>query len=305
MGHRDKDAHTYSYNHRLLLGTHRKIESFILIFTVILISWMVLLASEHDKVSKCQHRVNQARYQYVLSPDLTLEEIMSTVNTALASMQVKMNFNADTTNGTQIVKKMDTERDLLTKSNFYLLLLEEYDSYRWTLHTYTPHMCGSTPPVSMEVLPNVDYEKAQYRSDAVVIPHFLNTTHHFMLFSSLITKDPDRILTFVQLESVFPGLYALSSADDSIVTKEAYLRRDYGEGELYFNSAALDITVRIQQWKGDGEKAIFWSILLYTTSIYSELALKSLHRSLESSFLANNMFCSSKACLRPEAIFLS
>lgn len=305
MGHRDKDAHSCSYNHRLLLLTHRRIESFILIFTVILISWMILLGSEHDTVSKCQHRVNQARYQYVLSPNLTFEEIMSTVNTALASMQVKLNFNADATNGTRIVNAMDTDRDLLSRSNFYLLLSEEYGSFRWTLHTYTPDMCSGSPPVSMEVLPNVDYEKAQYRSDAVMIPHILNTTHHFMLCSTLITKDPDRISSFVQLESVFPGLYALSSADDSIVAKEKYLRRDHGEGELYFNSAALDITVQVQQWKGDGEKASFWSILLYTTSIYSEEPLKSLHRSLESSFLANNMFCSSKACVRPETIFLS
>lgn len=262
----------------------------------------MFLSSEQHKVSKCQHRASQAHYQYALSPNLTVQEILSTLNTALNSVHVTLTFNPRDSNETRTVKVMDTERGLLADNRFYLLHWEDHGLYHWNLRRYSAHICGSSPSVSMEVLPNVDYEKAQYRASSVMIPHILNNTHHFLLSSTLSTNDPNRILTFVQLESVFPGLYALSSADDSVAAKDTYTYRNYGDGDLYFNSEALDITIRIQGWKKDG-KSLFWSVAMSTISIPSETALVALHRSLESSFLANRMVCRSKACMNPESFF--
>lgn len=314
MGRKEKEAHTLSYDHHLLLGTQRRIGTFILIFSVVFIFWVMLLSSEHHKVSQCQHRASESHYQYVLSPNLTFKEIVTTLNTVFNSVHVTMNFNTYSSNATQQLLVMDTERGLLASNRFYLLKWEDHETFHWNLRTFTEQICDTRettegggrgkPSVSMEVLPNVDYEKAQYRASAVMVPHILNNTHHFMLSSTLNTNDANRICSFVELESVFPGLYALSSADDSIVVKGTYTHHDYGDGDVYYNGQALDITVRIQEWKKGG-KDLFWSVLISTISIPAESALVSLHKSLSSSFVANNMFCKSKDCMSPESVFLS
>lgn len=299
MGH--KEAHTHAYNHRLLVGTQRKLGSFILIFTVFVISWMVFLAAVHNKESSCQYRAHEAKFQNLLQPALTYEEILSAVNTVFEARQVILNFD-DEHPKSEVIEVMDTSARLLSNNGFRLLRRHD-KSWKWDLRTFSENMCDSLSTVSMEVLPNVDYEKAQYRAIALSTPHIQNNTLHYMLSSQLSTNDPNRITSFVQLESVFPGFYALSSADDKVLVQSMYTLNRLGSGEVYFKSTSLNVEVNIDQWM-KGDKPLFWVLGFSSDDVHAQTALQSLQRSLEAYLTENNMMCKEKVCMSPDDVFL-
>lgn len=299
MGH--KEAHTHAYNHRLLAATQRKIGSFILILTVFVIAWVVFLAAIHNKESSCQHRAHEAKYPNILTSSLTYEEILSAVNTVFEARRVILNFD-DEHHKSEVVEVLDTQANLLSNNGFRLLRRHE-KSWKWDLRTFSDHMCNSFAPVSMEILPNVDYEKAQYRAIALSVPHIQNNTLQYMLSSQLSTNDGNRISSFVQLESVFPGFYALSSADDKVLVQSTYTLNRLGTGEVYFNGAPLNIIVEVQQWT-KGDKPLFWVLGLSSSDVHAQTALMSLQRSLGAHLMENNMMCKDKVCMSPDDVFL-
>eukprot|EP00796_Vickermania_ingenoplastis_P004403 gene4403-3203_t len=297
MGH--KEGHTLAYNHRMLAAAQRKIGSFILVFAVMVIAWVVFLAAIHNRETSCQLRSHEARFQNVLPPSLTLDEIMNALQTVFDERKVELTIS-DAHGFTFNIDLLDTETDLLMNNGFRLLRWRDKSWIKWDLRSFSFQMCDAAPPVSMEILPNVDYEKAQYRSIALQLPHMENHTLQYMLTSQLRTTDDTRISSFVQLESVFPGFYALSSADDKVVVRRTYKMTSHGVIDVYFQSMPLDVAIQIQQWESRGA-ALFWTVSLSSTDIQAQTALVSLQRSLQNFLSEKNLMCRDRACLESDA----
>lgn len=301
MGH--KDSHTLAYNHRLLVATQRNISSFILVFSVVLIAWMIFLAAIHNRQSNCQQRAHMVSFPFVLSPSLTYDNILVAINAVFTERRVTLKMD-DEHLQTTTVDVMDTPRDLLSQNAFRLLRWREKSWVKWEVRTFATQLCdASQVGVAMDVLPNADYEKAQYRVTSLSFPSLPNTTRQFMLSSQLSSTDATRISTFVELESVFPGFYALSSTNDPVVVQRSYTVNNVGVGEVYFSDIPLDITVRVEEWRSGGAP-IFWQLSISSRDLNSQTALASLESSLFKHFQENGMLCQDKACTSADIPFL-
>lgn len=301
MGH--KEGHTLAYNHRLLAATQRKIGSFVLLFSVVVVAWIIFLAAVHDKESRCQKRANEVKYVNFLEKTLPLDIIISSINEVFTNRSIVLKETSELNSSIQ-VDVMDTTSQLLSRNGFRLLRWPENSWIKWDLRTVGTELCSATFPISMEVLPNVDYEKAQYRITGLSLPHvgFLyNRTLQYMFSSQLRSNDRSRISTFVQLESVFPGFYSLSSSNENVAVQSSYsLKMLYG-GLAYFGGIALDVEVRVGQWSRNSSN-LFWFVELRTESLHSQTALMSIQNSLEQYFIGRKMIC--KGCITPEDVFL-
>lgn len=300
MGH--KEGHTLAYNHRLLVATQRSIGSFASLFSVLVVAWIFFLAAVHNRESPCQQRGHEARLRLFLNPELTVDFITFATISAFSSTDVTLTFDDDH-HAPFLYQLMDTPRNVISGNGFRLIRWKDRRWVKWDLRTLSPQLCGAKPLISMEVLPNVDYEKVQYRSLALTLPHLYNHTRQYLLSSQLRTTDVKRISSFVQLESVFPGFYALSSGDDKLIVTQEYNVTRVKTGEAFFRESSLDIVVKLEEWANE-DKRRYWILSLSTGNIRAQTALMLLQETLMKQFSESSLICRTKECTQANDQFM-
>lgn len=286
MGHTEKPEHL---NRRDALLLQRRLTTFLLVFSVVVVALMMTLAAVQNRDAACQDRAHEVVCDNLLRPDLTMEEIVKAVSDVLTARRAALDLDVKSTSPkSKTLEVLDTSNGVIAANGFRLLHRSDGINHNYELRAIFDALCGSKPTISMEVLANVDYEKVVYHTKAISM---MNGTQKYMLESSLNTKDGSRITSFSQLQSLFPGFNALVSTGK--LTPSAVFSYTGGGsgGQVYYNGQPLDVAIGIQQWFGKDEKPLFWRVTLSTESVFAENDLTSLELSLRNAFTVNNYTC--------------
>lgn len=287
MTHHDK---TESLKHREALVLQHRIASFLLVFSVIIVALVMSTAAVQNRDAACQDRSQEVICDNLLVPTITREEITQTITDVLFARRAVLDMNAKTSlvEKSRTVQVLDTAENTIAANGFRLLHRSDGVNHHYDLRAIFDTLCGSRPTISMEVLPNVDYEKVVYHTKTISL---MNGTRKYMLQSSLNTRDAARITSFSQLQNLFPGFNAITAVGKlSPQSSVSYSGASTG-GQVYYNGHPLDITIGIQQWYAKDLRPLFWRVTLSTESVFAESDLASLEMSLQAAFIQKQYIC--------------
>lgn len=267
--------------------------TFAMVFSVVLVILIVALSAVQDRDARCQDRVGEVAFDSILRPSLSRDVIYSTINDVLATRHCVLDVSPAEAyqQKTKTLELLDTPQQTISGLGFRLLKRSDGNSHRYELRAIFDHRCGAVPTVSMEVLPNVDYERVTYRSKTIVMS---NDTMKYMFESSLISKDAARINSFDTMQILFPGFHQVSSTS-AVTTQKSWSYTVGGAGTVYFEGQPLDLTIQVQQWFEQEGKPVFWRVSLSTDSIFAEPELVSIQNMIRAAFVAKQMPCSMEA----------
>ncbi|KAG5468438.1 hypothetical protein LSCM1_02418 [Leishmania martiniquensis] len=288
MGHR-QDTNKYAA-HRTATLLQRRIGSFVLVFSVFMIALSMLFSALQAREARCQERAHQIEFDLIVSADATRGDVVNALQTILEARHCFLDFSPQNDDVASVVQLdvLDTPANFIAERGFRLVRRYAGTSYYFQLSAIFDRLCGTYPPVSMEVLANVDYERVSYHIKGISLT---NRTVKYLQQSSLLTKDMNRVTTVTQLQSLFPGLqqFGLSTARLAPLHSRNYTVE--GVSQVYFEGTPIDIHVMIQHWGSDHGTAGFWRVVMSTPNIMAEQDLISLESSVRQGFALRHLLC--------------
>lgn len=291
MGHHVETS--TSLNHRQALVAQTRLGTFVLVFSVALIAFTMTISALQNRASRCQDRAREILFDHYLRPDISRGEIAAVMQDVLVVRRSTLDITAKEAAQQKMksVDVYDTSDSIISSRGLRLLRQKDGNNYRWEMRHVQSKLCDTFPPVSMEMLPNADYEKAAYHIKAIGVP---KGTTVFILESSLTTKDGNRIATLQQLQSLFPGFQQFTGAN-RLTAQKTFEYTVGGNAQVYYNGVPLDIIVQVQQWFSKGTP-IFWRVTFSTENMLAEKNLISLDQSMRTAFEGKSMHCTSSSC---------
>ncbi|RNF27230.1 uncharacterized protein Tco025E_00538 [Trypanosoma conorhini] len=267
MGH--SREHPAAHNHRELVLMQHRIASFLMVFSVIVVAFFVLIVSIQKEDTSCQTRADAAAYSVYAQTTGKHDTLVSDLVAALKSHGVHAEPSEAAANATWRIDVFDTHQKTLLTSGFRLLRQSGDVDWLWRLRYLEHSICRPERKLSMEALPNVDSEKVSYHVTAI------NTRggRAFLYQADVLTRDRDRITTFPELQSLFPGFNAKSASLQMVATDSVEVSRRFA-AELYYGASPLDIELLVDQRKPAAGGTAYWQIALSTKSILAEEALR-------------------------------
>ncbi|KAH9577397.1 hypothetical protein LSM04_004535 [Trypanosoma melophagium] len=293
MGHHGEPLPTY--NHREALLVQQRLMSFLLVFSVLAVAFVLLIASVQTRQVDCQTRAHSAVRVVFVRPAAAAAN-GSIAGEAIVALRrwgvqaVPSDSPPAPPDGTQI-DVLDTTTRTLATAGFRLLRVIAGTEVLWQLRHIDNVLCGSKRKIAMESLPNVDYERVSYRVRAAVS----NGERVFLYEANVKTKDKGRITTFPQLQSLFPGFNALVAPPRMSVTKSLHFFTSFSS-DLYYESTPMDVDLRIEEWKQSNNKTMYWRIVITSSNILAERNLKEVYNILFAAFQEKGFLCNIKEC---------
>ncbi|CAD2214809.1 hypothetical protein AGDE_00615 [Angomonas deanei] len=284
-----------SVNHRETLLLLRRTTSFLLVFSVILVVILIFFSAVQNQNSNCQDRASEVVHDNLLKPETRFEDIVSVMTGVLSKYKAELSEvekGAEDENKT--IEWLDTGDGTMGANGFRLFRRTKNDLYAFELRAMFDKLCDAYPSLSMEVMPNVDYEKIQYKIRAVV---FNNATRKFIFESSLLTKEKNRLMTFAQVQNVFPGFNQITTSKGTLGVLKTYEYTTVGAFDVYGGKSPLDITISVEQWSAkDSSNPLMWRVLVSTSNLLAENNIEGLQSKLRKAFEENNMLCGGTQC---------
>ncbi|EKG05201.1 hypothetical protein TCSYLVIO_003725 [Trypanosoma cruzi] len=289
MGH-TRESHAIP-NYREVLLMQQRTASFLMAFSVIAIAFFVLIVSIQTQEAICQTRANTAAFNVYAKAEIKNGSFADALIDALKRNGVHAELLERKSQFRTRIDVFDTLEKTLFNSGFRLLRMPDEFGVTWRLRYLEHSVCQTERRISMEALPNVDYEKVSY--DVMAI-----NTHGdraFLYEAEVKTKDRDRITTFPQLQSLFPGFNARTASPqmvltDSVVTLTAFA------AELYYGSTSLDIELQMEQRSREKGGKLYWRVTLLTKNILAESNLKGVHRIVSEVVQNRSVLCDPASC---------
>ncbi|RNF08572.1 hypothetical protein TraAM80_02679 [Trypanosoma rangeli] len=288
MGHARE--HQTTHNHREVLLMRRRIESFIMVFSVIVVAFLVLIVSIHQGEASCQSRADAATYSVYAQATRKNDTLVGDLVAALKRNGVRAE-PLEETDKTQRIDVFDTQEGTLLASGFRLLrLLGQFD-VMWQLRYLEQSICWPRRTISMEALPNVDSERVSYHVTAI------NTRggRAFLYKADVLTRERDRITTFPELQSLFPGFNAQTASPRMLVTNSMNVSTKFA-AELHYGLSPLDIELRMEQRKPVTGEAAYWRVTVSTTNIMAEANLVKMHGIVSELVVNKSVLCPAAKC---------
>ncbi|ORC93798.1 uncharacterized protein TM35_000016750 [Trypanosoma theileri] len=291
MGHHGEALPVY--NHREALLVQRRLMTFLLVFSVFAVAFVLLIASVQTRQVDCQARAHAAVRVVFAHPAAADGTIAAELVAALRQRGVQ----AVPTDGPPAppdghqLNALDTTAHTLAAAGFRLLRTITGAEVLWQLRNIDSALCGSQRTISMEALPNVDYERVSYHVKAVMA----NGARTFLYEASVITKDKERITTFPQLQSLFPGFNVLVAPPRMLETKPIHYFTNFS-ADLYYDSIPMDVELRVEEWKQPNGKTMYWRIVISSSNILAERNLKEVYSILFGTVQEKGFMCSKEEC---------
>jgi hypothetical protein len=299
MGHHTDPNKYAAYRDAIVL--QRRIATFVLVFSVIIIALIMTFSAVQFREAPCQERANEILFDFFVSPTVTREEVVTTLQEIVVSRRSTLDIPPKNDDAAKLIQLdvLDTESSFVASRGFRLLRRSDGSRYRFELRAIFDRLCGSYPSLSMEVMPNVDYEKVTYHIRGLAMT---NGSVRYLQQSALGTKEKNRITTVAQLQTVFPGFHELGSGASRLQSIRSAKYSLEGVAQVYFNGSPLDIYVAVQCWLNDKDKPLVWRVVASTHNMLAENDLTSLQRSIQQGFAERNMLCNSTSLNCPEQL---
>ncbi|KEG14251.1 hypothetical protein DQ04_00551030 [Trypanosoma grayi] len=292
MGHHHENHPVY--NHREALLIQRRIVSFLLVFSVMAVAFVILIASVQTREASCQTRAEVAIYSMAARPTEDNDTLISSIIVALKErgVQLELADEDDEVYATRQIDVLDTAERTLWASGFRLLRWTGANNVLWQLRFLDQSLCQTGRGISMEALPNVDYEKVTHKVRSV---GGNNGNRAFLYEVNVMTKDKKRITTFPQLQSLFPGFNAQVASPRMVVTRSFRRLRNFA-ADLYHGETMMDIELRVEMWGRPDGNALFWRVQLLSRNILAEINLKEIYNVLAEVLQSRNIMCDREGC---------
>ncbi|AYU82737.1 hypothetical protein conserved [Leishmania donovani] len=303
MGHHADPNKYVAYRDATVL--QRRIATFVLVFSVMIIALVMTFSSVQHREAPCQDRAHEVEFDFMIRPDSTHEAIVTALQTILEKRRCWLDFAPQNDDAPTMVQLnvLDTTTGLIAGRGFRVVRRSDGSNYHYELRAVFDKLCGTYPPISMEVMANVDYERVTYNIKAASL---MNSTVKYLQHSSLLTKEKNRVTTVTQLQSVFPGFHQLGPSTARLSTIQSAKYTVEGVSQVYFNGSPLDIRVRVQHWLSDKGTPDFWRVVLSTQNIMAERDLVSLQSSIREGLTKLNLLCNatSSSCANELDLYL-
>ncbi|KPI87978.1 hypothetical protein ABL78_2914 [Leptomonas seymouri] len=289
MGHHS-DPNKYAAC-RDAMVLQQRIASFVLAFTVIIIALIMTFSAVQFREAPCQERAHEIVFETFLYPNATRDAVVTALQEILTSRRGSLDIPPKNDDEDKVIQLdvLDTPSSFVASRGFRLLRRTVGSRYRFELRAIFDKLCGSYPSVSMEVMPNVDYERATYNIKGIAM---MNGTAKYLQQSALSTKDRNRVTTMAQMQALFPGFNEFGKGATRISTLQSFKYSLEGVAQVYYNGSPLDISVTIQLWYNDKDKPLLWRVAASTQNLLAENDLISLQSSIQLGFLERSMLCS-------------
>ncbi|EKF33639.1 hypothetical protein MOQ_002486 [Trypanosoma cruzi marinkellei] len=289
MGH-NRENHAIP-NYREVLLMQQRTTSFLIVFSVVAIAFFVLIVSIQTQEAICQTRAETAAFSVYAKMEVKNDSLSSALLDALNTNGVHAEPVEKRSKSMTRIDVFDTLERTLLNSGFRLLRQPDEFGVTWRLRYLEHSVCRTERKISMEALPNVDYEKVSY--DVMAI-----NTHGgraFLYEAEVKTKDRDRITTFPQLQSLFPGFNARTASPQMVLTDSVEVLTAFA-AELYYGSTSLDIELQMEERKREKGGKSYWRVTLLTKNILAESNLKGVHRIVSEVVQNRSLLCDPASC---------
>nr|CCC89963.1 conserved hypothetical protein [Trypanosoma congolense IL3000] len=192
MGHTERHL---VFNRREVDRLQRRLMSFLLIFTAVAIAFIVVVASMQTRVATCQTQAAEGIRPLYMHHGTSNTTVRDAIFASLSLIGVRaepvlLDSGAQNTQ----LDVFDTTEGTLSTSGFRLVRETGPASVAYWKLLYMDHsVCSPERGISMEALPNVDYEKVTYRVKAIVS----NNMRLFLYETNIATKNKERITHFL------------------------------------------------------------------------------------------------------------
>lgn len=266
----------------------RRIATFILVFAVLIVALTMAISAVQFRFSPCQDRAHEVIFDNFVSVKVSAEDLFASLQSIVSDRRGLLDFTVKGGQASRVetMEYLDTADELIASHGFRLVRWSDGVQYSFELRAIFEKLCGTFPRLSMEVFPNVDYEKASYHVKALAA---LDQTVAYLQQSSLTTKEKNRITTVSQLQNVFPGFHELEAASQRVSAKLEVSRSIVGVSQVYFAGSPLDIHVSVQLWQSAKQQPMFWLVRLSTESLFAEKDLVSLQQSISAGLKSAGM----------------
>lgn len=288
MGHHADPNKYAAYRDAIVL--QRRIATFVLVFTVVIIALVMTFSAVQYREARCQDRAHEIAFEFMVRPDATREDIVVALQSVMQERHGSLDFlpqNDDASKTVQL-EVLDTPAGYIGSRGFRLLRRSDGSNFHYELRAIFEKLCGSYPTISMEVMPNVDYERVTYHIRAMART---GSRVKYMQQSSLLTKDSNRVTTVPQLQALFPGFREFGPSTARLSSKQSAKYTIEGVSEAYYSGSPLDISVTLQCWYTEKGKPAFWRVVLGTQNIMAERNLVSLEHSVQLGLAQRSLLC--------------
>ncbi|CBZ30502.1 conserved hypothetical protein [Leishmania mexicana MHOM/GT/2001/U1103] len=295
MGHHADPNKYVAYRDATVL--QHRIATFVLVFSVVIIALVMIFSSVQHREAPCQDRAHEAEFDFMIPSDSTREAIVTALQTILEKRHCWLDFapqNDDAPTKMQL-SVLDTTAGLIAGRGFRLVRRSDGSNYHYELRAVFDKLCGTYPLISMEVMANVDYERVTYHIKATSLN--TNNTVKYLQYSSLLTKEKNRVTTVPQLQSVFPGFHQLGPSTARLSAIQSTKYTVEGASQVYYNGSPLDIRVSVQHWQSDKGTPNFWRVVVSTQNMMAERDLVSLQSSIREGLTKLNLLCNATSSL--------
>ncbi|KAG8346564.1 hypothetical protein TRVL_02607 [Trypanosoma vivax] len=291
------------YGHREVLKMQKRLTSFLLTFSVIALGFIVVVASMQTSRASCQMRASAAIHRVYVRNEAGNNTLRDALIYALSleGIQLEM-YPGSVSYQTRQLDGFDTVQDTLGGLGFSLVRESgAAPNVLWRLQYIDSSLCNPQHNVPMEALPNADHEKASYQVVAVMS----GGVRAFLYKVSVATKNKDRITTFPELQSLFPGFNAKVASPQMLLVRSLRVETKLA-ADLYRGSAPLNIELRIEEVQQADKSVAFWRIVIVAKTIYAEQNVNSVHKVVASTVRTMGAACRTHNCGAPfnDAFFL-
>ncbi|KPA82502.1 hypothetical protein ABB37_03554 [Leptomonas pyrrhocoris] len=292
MGHH-ADPNKYAA-YRDAIALRQRIETFALVFSVVVIALIMTFSAVQFRESPCQERAHEISFDTFLDPSATREQVVTALHEILNSRRGSLDIPPQNDDAASVVQLdvLDTGSSFIGSHGFRLVRRSDDSGYRFELRAIFDKLCGSYPTVSMEVMPNVDYETVTYHIKGIATT---NGTVKYLQQSALSTKEKNRISTVAQLQTVFPGFHEFGGSALRMSSTHTAKYSLEGVAQVYYNGSPLDLRVAVQCWYTEKDKPQLWRVVASTQNILAENDLFSLQNSLQQGFADRGMLCNTSS----------
>lgn len=292
MGHQHDPNKYAAYRDAIVL--QRRIATFVLVFSVIIIALIMTFSAVQFREAPCQERAHEILFDTFLNPSATREEVVTALQEIMTSRRSTLDIPPKNDDAAKMIQLevLDTDASFVASRGFRLVRRTDGSRYRFELRAVFDKLCGSYPSLSMEVMPNVDYEKVTYHIKGIAMT---NGTVKYLQQSALGTKEKNRVTTVAQLQAVFPGFHELGGSATRLQSTQSAKYSLEGVAQVYFNGSPLDLYVTVQCWYNDKDKPLLWRVVASTQSMLAENDLASLQGSIRQGFAERGMLCNTTA----------
>jgi len=263
--------------------------TFVMTYSLFLAALAIVVASVEWFNTPCQERANAVAFILPVDPSLTNHSILDACIAALRTRNLELGIKKNVSSITT-VQVFDWNGELQSLSYRFVQIANVDDgTSTWALRYAAKQLCADSPPYSLTVAYNADYESAAQNVYSVFQR---DLPLQYVTEGTLRTSSEDRFATFQHLQSVFPSFRHLPFKGHLQRTGSWLVARS-PPMPILLNEEAMIGTLQLQRWYTAIGEPVAWKISLVSSDSYKHNAAKKAFLAISNEMTRRHGNCSS------------